>query len=172
MIDQKAQVIQQLSEMYRRWNELLDGLDEEVIVRPRLPGKRSIKDEVAHLWAWQQRSIARMEAGLHNREPVFPPWPETVDPAEEEPVDEINEWIYAANQTRPWEHVYAGWQAGFTRLIELGQAASETELFEVGRYAWMPDYPLSAVLTGSSEHHAEHLDQLLEWLGNKSALDS
>ena len=32
----------------------------------------SVKDVVSRLWAWQQVSIARMEGGLWDREPVFP----------------------------------------------------------------------------------------------------
>ena len=38
---------------------LLNNLSEEQIVTRRQPDNRSIKDDIAHLWAWQQRSIAQ-----------------------------------------------------------------------------------------------------------------
>jgi hypothetical protein len=50
--------------------------------QPRLflrhPGQSGIV--VIHLWAWQQRTIARMEAALADREPSFPQWSVDLDP--------------------------------------------------------------------------------------------
>jgi ATP-dependent RNA helicase SUPV3L1/SUV3 len=42
---------------------LLASLSESQITTPNLPANLSVKDVVAHLWAWQQLSIARLEAG-------------------------------------------------------------------------------------------------------------
>jgi len=38
------------------------------------------------------------------------------------------------------------------------QLISEPEFSESGRYAWLKDYPLLAVLEGTLEHHREHRD--------------
>ena len=45
-----------------RWQALLASLDEEQITTRTLPAGLSIKDQIGHLHAWQQISIARLEA--------------------------------------------------------------------------------------------------------------
>jgi hypothetical protein len=160
---EKERILNMLKDEYERWNTLLGRLPEEQITSRQLAGGWSIKDVMAHLMAWQQRSIARMEAGLSDHEPVFPAWPEGVDP-EQEDVDEINAWIYETHRERSWEHVYQDWRNGFQRFIELGEAVPEGVLMEVGRFAWLKEYPLSIILVSSYEHHQEHRDNLVEWL--------
>ena len=71
-----------LNEEFNRWEHLLAGMSEEQITAPQLPANLSIKDVIAHLRAWQQRSIARLEAALLDREPEFPRWPEELVPDE------------------------------------------------------------------------------------------
>jgi hypothetical protein len=42
---------------------------------------------------------------------------------------------------------------------------SDQEFIESGRYAWLGDYPLVAVLEGTLGHHREHRDMIT---GNKT----
>jgi hypothetical protein len=163
-MDDKKQILHALKDAYQRWEALLVGMNEAQLTARRLPAQWSIKDEMAHLMTWQQRSIARLEAGLHNRSPVFPPWPEGLDPNEEEPVDLINTWIYETHRDRPWQDVYRDWREGFLRLLEIGEAMPEENLLEVGRYTWLADGPLAIVLVSSGEHHQEHYEILQDWL--------
>ncbi|HEX7974864.1 MAG TPA: ClbS/DfsB family four-helix bundle protein, partial [Anaerolineales bacterium] len=132
----------------------------------QLPSEWSIKDVMAHLMTWQQRSIARLEAALYHRVPEFPRWPENLHPdSDDEPPDQINAWIYDTNRDRPWASVYRDWREGFLRFLELGEAIPENDLLEVGKYPWMEGYPLSLVLLSSYEHHhIDHLEPLLAWL--------
>ena len=159
-----------LNEEFNRWEELLASMTEEQITAPRLPSNLSIKDVIAHLWAWQQRSIARMEAALHNREPEFPRWPETLHPDTEDSPDQTNAWIYETYREKPWPSVYGDWKAGFLRFMELGEAVPEKDLLDPGRFAWLDGQPLSLVLLSSYEHHhIEHLEPLLAWLRQKGS---
>ena len=153
-----------LRDEFKRWEELLAGISEEQIIAKQLPDTLSIKDVIAHLWAWQQRSIARMEAGLHDREPDYPNWPAEFDPEPEGEPDQLNAWIYETNLEKLWSQVYGDWKSGFLSFLELAEAIPENNLFEIGRYIWLEKYPLSAVLLGSYEHHEEHLEDLQEWL--------
>jgi hypothetical protein len=57
-----------------RWQDLQAGPSKAQIAAPFLEGGRSIRDQILHLWPWQQASLARMEAALSQREPEFPPW--------------------------------------------------------------------------------------------------
>jgi hypothetical protein len=45
---------------------------------------------MAHLSAWQKRSIARVAAALLDREPEYPIWPAALDPNLEDNTDPIN----------------------------------------------------------------------------------
>lgn len=168
-MNDKSQFITALKEELNRWEKLLANLSEEQITA-RLPSsKLSIKDVMAHLWAWQQVSIARLEAAFSNREPEFPQWLAGLHPESEENRDTYNERIYQANRENPWASVHQRWKAGFLRFLELAEAIPEQDLLEVGRYSWLSntdplrgkEYPLSAVLLGSYNHHEEHLEPLL-----------
>jgi hypothetical protein len=162
----KAEVMALVRDGFARWDRLLSGLSEAWATAPQAHTALSIKDEVAHLWAWQQRSIARLEAALEDRQPVFPSWPAEL---EEEKVGEphaMNAWIYETNRDRPWADVVAAWRAGFLRFLELGEAVPEPDLMQPGRYAWLAGHPLAYILEASYEHHHEdHLGPLEERLG-------
>lgn len=161
----KKQIIAMLERVFTRWDALLAGMSEEQITAPNPPSSLSIKDEIAHLWAWQRRSIARNEAALGDSEPEYPRWPESLGPDPDEDVDPTNAWIYETYRDKPWTDVYADWRAQFLRLLESSERIPESDLLDPHRYAWMGGYPLSASLLGSYEHHAEHIDELLARLG-------
>lgn len=164
-MDKKQPILQALSAEFQGWEELLAGLDPAQITTPRLAGGRSIQDEIAHLWAWQQLSLARLEDKGASRPAQFSLWPATLDENSEEDLDAINDWIYQANREKPWPDVYARWKAGFLRLIELGRATPENDLFAPDPYPWLAGYCLADILTGSNEHHQEHRASLQDRLG-------
>jgi hypothetical protein len=151
---------------FNRWEDLLSGLSEEQITAANFIDALSIKDVIAHLKAWQQRSVARMEAARQNREPEFPQWPPELNP-EQEDVDAVNAWIYETHRDQSWVQVHRDWREGFIHFLELGEIIPENDLLDAGRYPWMDGYPLSMVLTASYEHHQEHLVALLELLGKR-----
>lgn len=153
-----------LREQFDRWEELLTTMSEEQITAPLLPSTWSTKDLVAHLRAWQQRSIARLEAAHLNREPEFPRWLADPDPDSEGGTDQTNAWIYAANRELGWSQVHQDWREGFLRFLELGQGVSERDLLDTGRYPWLQGYSLAFILVASYDHHQEHLEKLLAWL--------
>jgi hypothetical protein len=170
-MDDKRHVIGTLREEFRRWEELLAGMSEEQISAPQLASNWSIKDVIAHLWAWQQRSVARMVAARLNREPEFPRWPAEFDPETEGQPHQLNAWIYETYRGRPWSRVYGDWRAGFLRFLELAEEIPEKDLLEPGRYAWLDGYPLSLVLIASCEHHEEHRGWLLAWLDKHGSIE-
>jgi hypothetical protein len=161
-MNEKRYILTALQAEYKRWEELLASLNEAHITAPQLDDNWSIKDVIAHLRAWQQRSIARLEAAQHNREPEYPAWPEQFDPEAEGQPHDLNAWLYARYRDQPWSSMYRDWSAGFQRFLELGEALPEDALLELGRYPWMEGYPLLAVLQGSYEHHQEHAEFLTQ----------
>src|SRR6478672_8782142 len=153
-MNNKKQSLEMLRDVFRRWDELLAGMSQEQITNQQHPSDLSIKDEVAHLWAWQQRSVTRLEAFLNHSEPQYPALPSTLDPDTED-VDPINAWIYETNRNKPWPNVYEDWREQFQRLLRLVQEVPEEGLVAPARYEWMEGYPISETLLGTYEHHEE-----------------
>jgi hypothetical protein len=164
-MESKEHLLGALRAEFGRWEELLAPLSEEKAAAPLLPSHWSTRDAVAHLWAWQQRTIARLEAALEDRELRFPPWPAQWDPEEEGEPDELNAWLYESHVGRDWDSVYRDWREGFRRTLELGAEIPEANLRELGRYPWLGPCLLSAVLIGTLEHHQEHREWLEPRLG-------
>ena len=156
----KQQTLTNLREEYDRWEAMLVRLSEAQITASELPEHWSIKDVIAHLHAWQQRSIARLEAAQSDGQPVYPAWPAQLDPDAEGQPDELNAWLYQQSRDKPWSSVYRNWRAGFLRFLELGQAIPDKDLLDASKYPWLDGYPLIDVLQGSYEHHHEHADYL------------
>ena len=129
-MNMREHILTALSEQFIRWEELLASLSDEQITAPLLPSNWSVKDGIAHLRAWQQRSIARMEAALFNREPEFPQWLPGADPDSEGNTDRTNAWIYETHREQPWSKVHQNWREGFLRFLELGEGISERDLLD------------------------------------------
>jgi len=164
-MNDKQQILTTLREEFNRWEELLASLSEVQITAPHLPSNWSIKDVIAHLRAWQQVSIARLEAAQLNKEPVFPNWLSGLDPESEEDRDQFNARIYEIYHQQPWSRVHQDWRDGFLRFLKLGGKIPENDLLDTEKYPWLKGYSLFAVLQGSYEHHHDdHLEPLLAWL--------
>ncbi len=163
-MNMKEHILSAMREQVARWEALLAGLSSEQIATPLSPSEWAIKDELAHLWAWQQRSIARVRAALDDREPVFPEWAPGVDPEEFSTTDITNAWLYAAYRDQPWNEVYRNWHEGYLHLISLAEQVSERDLLDSGRYAWLGGHPLVFILLATYDHHQEHYDMLKAWL--------
>jgi hypothetical protein len=163
-MDMKEHILAGLREEFDRWEELLTSLSEEQISTPLLPSNWSTKDVIAHVMAWQQRSIARVEAALNNQEPEFPRWPTELDPDAEGNTEPINAWIYETYRDQPWSKVHEDWSKGFQRFLDSANKISERDLLDSGRYPWLKGYPLAYILLASYDHHQEHLEKLQTWL--------
>ncbi len=156
----KRHILAALREEFNSWEALLGSLNEARITTPQPPSPWSIKDDLAHVWAWQQRSIARLEAARCDQEPVYPAWPESLDPDTEAATAQINDWIYATNRDLAWPVVYQRWRDGFLHFLEAAEAISEKDLLDSSRYPWLHGFSLANVLLASYDHHQEHLDNV------------
>jgi hypothetical protein len=153
------------------WERLLAGLSGAQMTSPRPPEGLSVKDTVAHLAAWQARTVARLAAALRGHAPQFPDWPVELDEEESrEAVDRANAWIREANRGRPWADVHQGWHEGFLRFLELLRAVPEADLRPGAKLAWLAEYqPLEGYPGFYDFHHAEHRAQLEAQMRNQAA---
>ena len=163
-MNMKEHILAALREQFDRWEELLASMSEEEVIAPHFDYDWSIKDVMAHLWAWQQISIARMESGLLDREPEYPKWIVSLGEEWEEDADRVNALTYETNHEKPWSEIYQNWKNGFLRFLELGKEISERDLLDGDRYKWLKGYSLAFILVASYDHHQEHLEKLTTWL--------
>jgi hypothetical protein len=155
----KRDLIAGLMAVYDDWERLLAAGPGEGMAARRVTSLWTVKDVLVHLTAWQQISIARLQAALAGDDPELPPWLDGADPFyAEDHTREFNARIHARHGGEPWPAVHRAWREGFTRFLELADAIPEETLLEPQRFAWLRGHALSAVLEGSREHHREHLD--------------
>ena len=160
----KQKLLAALRAESERWQALLASLDEEQLTTRALPAGLSIKDQIGHLHAWQQISIARLEAVVDDREPAMPAWLGDLEPDAHDNLERINAWIHVHYRNQAWTDVYGAWRWGFQRFLTLAAAIPEADLFDANRYTWLGGYAPADVLQGSYEHHAEHYEPLPDLL--------
>jgi hypothetical protein len=163
-MNMKGHILTALREQFNHWEELLASMGEEQITGSHVLDDWSTKDVIAHLWAWQQISVARMEAARQDLEPEFPEWIAKLGEDWEENANQTNALTYKTNHKKPWSEIHQNWRDGFQRLLELGKGISERDLLDTSRYPWLKGYSLALILLASYDHHQEHLEKLLVWL--------
>ena len=161
-MNMKEHILAALREQFNRWEELPASLTDEQITAPHFDYDWSIQDVIAHLWAWQQISIARLEAAAYHRELEYPKWAAELHGDWEENADQTNGWIYETCHEKSWSEVYQSWRNGCLRFLEAGKPISEKDLLDGDRYPWLKGYSLAFILVASYDHHQEHLDKLLD----------
>lgn len=108
----KAELLSWLQEEQQQWEAFLDQIGPERMDQPGVAGDWSIKDIIAHLTDWQPRQIARLQAAQRGEPEPPPPWP-----AHLQTDDEVNAWIYAANQGRSVREVLERSQQVFQQQL-------------------------------------------------------
>jgi hypothetical protein len=149
----KADAITGLKQELAWWSDLIERNDGGLAGSNP---ERTLKDTIAHLMAWQQRSIARMEAAVYHHEPEYNLWPEEMETDDDSSLIAINAWIYDHFKDWSWGEICKAWKIEFTRFIALSEEASEANLEAQGKYAWLDGYALIEVINASAEHHREH----------------
>jgi hypothetical protein len=164
IMSMKSHILAAMKEQFDQLDQLLASLKDEHATAPSFDDDWSVKDVVNHLWGWQQISVARLNAGVLDREPEFPNWLTGYPGNWDENADETNAWIYEDFHKRSWAEARTNWSDGFLRLLELGEKVSERDLLDGSRYAWLNGYSLAFILIACYEHHQEHLEKLTAWL--------
>lgn len=162
----KKQLLSLLNDEFNLWDERLANLSEEQIGASSLPNGWTVKDLMAHLMAWEQLTIARLEAARLNKEPMTPEWVKGVNLDLEETLKlkHLNAQIDDLYKDESWEIIYQGWKTNFLNVLALAEETPETALLEKEKYPWLKGYSLMTNLTGVYEHHHEdHMPAFLAW---------
>lgn len=162
----KIAVLEKVESEKAQWEALLAEVDENRVEEPGVVGDWAFKDVVAHLSAWRQWSLDRLEAASRADSSPSPPWPIAL-----EADDEINAWIYETNHDRSANDVLRESRELFDRLRDIVQSFPEGDLSEPMRFEWMDGQSLgSAILDGSyfGHLHEEHEPDIRKWLATSS----
>jgi len=151
----KTTLLTRIREAHAELAVAVDVVDDEVLASPA-PGMDgwTRKDVLAHIEWWTDHSVRVVSALTAGREPYdrSAPWD----------LDTNNARVLEENRDRRASDVRRGEADAYRRLIGAVEAASEVDLFAVGRFAWLgPDGALwQTVAADSCDHYAEHLAQL------------
>ena len=155
----KSELVDWLQAEYQQWEALLAQIGPARMDQPGVAGEWSIKDLVAHLTGWQPRLIARIQAAQHGEPEPPPPWP-----AHLQTDDDINAWIYAANQGRARRAVLDESQQVFQQLIAVIEGLPDDVLIDpVHHLVWLDGkrFPAGEFF---DHFHDDHEPDVRAWL--------
>ena len=155
---EKAVLLDKIQTEYNQFEAILAPLNEEQMTTPTVNGHWSVKDNIAHLTAWQDYLLDQLHGALAGKEP-----PEFMPGLSTE--DEINEHFYRKNKDRPLAEVLTAFRASYQRVLAAVQAMSEEALN--APFPWSKgDNPVLSLVAGNTYgHYQEHGNIILRWLG-------
>ncbi len=155
----KNELLSRIQAGYTQFEAILAPLSDAQMTTPHVNGPWSVKDNLAHLTAWQDYLLSQLEGVLaHQEPPTFMPGLSTED--------EINERIYQENKDRPLTEVQAAFRASYQQVLAAVQAMSEPALNSPlpWRASGDPIWPFVAGNTFG--HYEEHGGIIQRWLAD------
>jgi hypothetical protein len=139
---------------------LLARVPADQLSRP-LPGDDwSIKDILAHIFAWEQVLLYWWQAGQGHEIPTDP----SPNLSHEE-IERLNTDFYQAHRHRPLAEVQAHYRRSYTQVMAILEAAPAAALEQPGYFPWAEGQPFASFVIGNtSDHYQEHRLQIANWL--------
>lgn len=125
------ELLDQIETEHRRLEQNIYALPEAARTQPGVVGEWSIKDILAHLTAWEQRLLQRVQGQ-----------PEA---GADLSTHEFNEQVYQANCARAWTEVRAAYEQSYEQVLALVNRLPEEALIRwkqhfgwntYGHYRW------------------------------------
>jgi hypothetical protein len=159
----KADLLRDLDEEYRQWEQLLNQIGEERMEQPGVAGHWSVKDIVAHITSWRRRTVQRFQAVATGEKLPPPPWPSELNPD-----DAINAWLYERERGKSVRQVLDDSRLVFQQLRAAIAAVPEDTLADPSQFPWLEGEPLTARnLFG--HFHDEHEADMRAFLEHQGA---
>lgn len=156
----KDEFLAQVRRARGKWDSLLAGIDDELMVQPGASGEWTIKDIVAHI-TWHEREMVDM---LRSRRLAGSDlW--------QIPMEERNGVIYRMFKELPLAQVRAEAAETYRRLLEELEKLSDEDLHDASRFAEMPpDWrPVEVLASNTYQHYLDHHLALQVWLKRLAA---
>ena len=153
----KAEILDKVQRGYAEFEDLRASLSEDQMTIPNVNSTWSIKDNIAHIAAWQNYLLGQLRG--------------VIDGSTSEPeflaatgLEDENEQIYQQNKDHPLADVLADFRASYQAVLATIQSMSEESLN--GPFPWSSsDRQVWSVVAGNTyEHYAEHSEIIQHWL--------
>ena len=155
----KAILLDKIRTRHDEFERVLAPLNETQLTTTGVMGGWSIKDILAHITAWQKRTLHRLEAAKRNEKPAHQPV------SNEEEMDRVNAQFYQESKNRPLTEVLSDFRTTHAQMLETVQGMSEEDLFDAQKFAWTEGSPLWQNVAGNTyEHIDEHYGPIQQWL--------
>lgn len=153
----KAALLDNIQNGYNRFEALLAPLSEEQVATSAVNDSWTIKDNIAHLTAWQDYLLNQLQGILDGKQP-----PAFMPGLSE---DKINEGFYQQNKDRQLAEVIADFHLSYQRVLAAVQDISEEALN--APFPWRKEgNPVWGLIAGNTyEHYEEHGNIIRRWLG-------
>jgi hypothetical protein len=151
----KQELIDRIEQAHSDWQSLLTEVGESHMEEPGVTGDWSVKDIIAHIAAWEQRVLDRVESEAKGTPLEMSDWD----------LDKMNERFYERSRDRSLADVLDEASAVHARFMDFVRSLSEDELFKGGRYKWTEGEPFYHWVEGNSYgHYEEHAGPIRAWL--------
>jgi tetratricopeptide (TPR) repeat protein len=142
MADLKTRLIQLLDVSRSFQQQLLADLEPAERNASGTWEKWSVKDELAHVFAWQLNSLARLAALIHAE--TAPDFSET---------EKINRAIYDTNHDRTLAEIAAEGDRAYADFVALIQSLSEEDLAQPARFSDREQRAVAEQMMGTGYEH-------------------
>lgn len=144
----QSELLERAEEMYAKLMAEIDGLSTNDIVTDQIVGEWSIKDIIAHLYAWQQMTVSWYQAGNAGENPVTPSedytWRE---------IPALNQHIYETYKNIDWDVILSDFQASHQDTLSLIKTIDNDELFTPKIYKWTRTTTVGAYFISATSSH-------------------
>ena len=155
---EKDTLLNDMRKGYSDFDTLLASLNEQQMLAEGNDGW-SIKNHIAHLTAWQQRTLNVLQAIANNVE--------LPDPTPDMTIDQINEQFHQRDVALPLERVLVEHRAMQQQMLNAVQSMSEDDLNRP--ISWLDDRSVIGWVIGNTyEHYEEHTHYIQERLQNNT----
>lgn len=162
----KAQILTRIQTTHAPLETILAQLTEEQMLQPGVESKSSVKDILAHITAWEQHLIRRLQSALHEgKAEIY-----VVEPDEPHDTDSVNELIFVRNQHLPLHQVRSDFHRSFQEVLQAVEALSDDDLFNPQRLAQVFNAPVERIIGSDTfYHYPEHTESIRGWLAKQQA---
>lgn len=163
----KGEVVAAINKEREAWDGLLAEVGEDRMLEPGPMGEWSFKDLTAHLTAWRERSLQRLEAAAHGQPEPPAPWPADLNDEKDDHIDAINDWFQKQSEEKLLGEVLNESRESYARLTEVVQQLPDEALTESSYFAWTEGQALGeSIVSGEffGHLHDEHEADIRRWL--------
>ncbi|HEY8293335.1 MAG TPA: ClbS/DfsB family four-helix bundle protein, partial [Thermomicrobiales bacterium] len=160
----KSDLLYRIADGYAAWAATVDAAPPRAMTLPDLHGGWSVKDEVAHVTAWEARVLTVLRAVLAGEAPPHPPLV-----GDEARIEAMNADVFALSQQRGLVDVLIERDRTHTAFVHAVEELPDEAVFDAHRFAWMGGDPLMAAIAGDTyEHYPEHRRNIQRWRAVRS----